>query len=101
MGVADMVRKIEIYQEKPWDASIKLDGVNVADSVRGVNVRLHASELPKVELDLAIIDVSMDLQHPQILIPAATRHLLIELGWTPPSPPYRVNLIKGGPAPWD
>lgn len=106
-----MVRRIEIYQEKPWDASIKLDGVNVADSVQGVNVRLHVSELPQVELDLAIIDVSLNLGQPQVMIPASTRHLLIELGWTPPAPPYRVDLrkpsrvklkeIKGGPQPWD
>jgi hypothetical protein len=88
------MRKIEIHQEKPWEASIMLDGVNVADSVRGVNIALSADSLPKVELDLAIIDVSLDLGHPQIFIPAATRHLLIELGWTPPAPPYRVDLIK-------
>jgi hypothetical protein len=101
MGVADMVKKIKIYQGSPNEASIMLDGVNVADSVRGVNVVMRPDCLPAVELDLAIIDVSMDLQHPQILIPASTRHLLIELGWTPPAPPYRVNLIKGGPMPWD
>lgn len=99
------MKKIEIHQEKPWEASILLDGVNVADSVRGVKIDLGYDHLPQVELDLAIIDVSLDLGHPQIMIPASTRHLLIELGWTPPVPPYRVDLVKhkiiGGPQPWD
>jgi hypothetical protein len=96
-----VLKRIEIHQEKPWEASIMLDGVNVADSVRGVKVGLGYDHLPVVELDLAIIDVSLDLGQPQIMIPASTRHLLIELGWTPPMPSYRVNLIKGGPLPWD
>lgn len=90
------MKKIEIHQEKPWEASILLDGVNVADSVRGVNVALSYDHLPQVELDLAIIDVSLDLDHPQVYIPASTRHLLIELGWIPPEPGYRrvVDLTK-------
>jgi hypothetical protein len=95
------MKQVAIFQDKPGQASILLDGVNVADSIRGVRVVMSAGDLPQVELDLAIIDVSLNLGQPQIMIPASTRHLLIELGWTPPMPPYRVNLIKGGPLPWD
>jgi hypothetical protein len=89
-----VMRKVEIYQDKPNQASIKLDGVNVADSVRGVRVGLSPDCLPQVELDLVVVDVSLDLDHSQVFIPASARHLLIELGWTPPAPPYRVDLIK-------
>lgn len=85
--------KVDIFQDKPNQASIMMDGVNVADAVRGVRVDMRAGDLSQVELDLVIINVSLDLAHPQILIPAATRHLLIELGWTPPVA-YRVDLIK-------
>jgi len=99
------MKRVEIYQGRPNEASIKLDGVNVADSVTGVKVNMGVDQLPEIELDLVVIDVSLDLGHPQILIPASTRHLLIELGWTPPAPPYRVDLtkhkIKGGALPWD
>lgn len=86
--------KVDIYQGKPYDASVKLDGVNVADAVRGVAVIMRAGDLPQVDLDLVVVDVSMELDGSQILIPAATRHLLIELGWTPPQAPYRVDLRK-------
>ena len=96
-----MVKRLEIYQPKPWEASIKVDGVNVADSVKGMKIDLGSDQLPRVELDLVVVDVSLDLAHPQLFIPPSTRHLLIEMGWTPPAPPYRVNLIKGGPLPWD
>jgi hypothetical protein len=93
--------QVAIFQDNPKEASILLDGVNVADAVRGVKINLEAGCIPQIELDLVVVDVSADLAHPQILVPASTRHLLIELGWTPPMPPYRVNLIKGGPLPWD
>jgi len=97
--------QVAIFQDNPKEASILLDGVNVADAVRGVNVIMRAQDLPQVELDLVVVDVSLNLDQPQIMIPASTRHLLIELGWTPPAPPYRVDLtkhsIKGGALPWD
>jgi len=99
MGVA--VVKVEIFQDNPGQASILLDGTNVADAVRGVNVIMCPRDFAQVELDLVVIDVSLTLDQPQVMIPASTRHLLIELGWTPPAVPYRVNLIKGGPLPWD
>jgi hypothetical protein len=100
-----MVMKVDIYQSKPHEATIKVDGVNVADSVQGVRVNLGYDHLPQVELDLVVVDVSLDLDHSQVFIPPSARHLLIEMGWTPPAPPYRVDLvkhtIKGGPLPWD
>ena len=88
-----VMKKVEIYQDKPNQASIMMDGMNVADSVRGVRVDMRPDCLTQVELDVVVVDVSLDLEHPQILIPASTRHLLIELGWTPPVA-YRVDLIK-------
>lgn len=84
--------RVEIYQSNPREASIKIDGVNVADAVRGVAVNLGPDQLPEVVLDLVVVDVSLDLDHTQLFIPASTRHLLIEMGWTPPR--KRVDLRK-------
>lgn len=88
---------VTIFQDNPKEASILMDGVNVADAVRGVDVIMEAGALPRVTLDLVMVDVSIAVDQPQIMIPASTRHLLIELGWTPPMAErgYRVDLIKG------
>ena len=63
---------------------VELDGVNVADSLTSLTLRLEADCLPTAVLDIMLLDVSTMSEDPAYLIPAATRDLLVALGWTPP-----------------
>jgi len=74
----------KISQSSPSRADVELNGVKVEDSIRGLTVTMRAGDLPRLELDPVVVDVSVELGDAQVYVSPATRHLLIMLGWTPP-----------------
>jgi hypothetical protein len=65
--------------------AVTVDGVDVSSAVRGVRINASAGELVSVELDVIAVEVDMVGAETDVLLPDATRDLLIRLGWTPPT----------------
>jgi hypothetical protein len=67
---------------------ILLDGTDIANGIDGLTITMRAGHPASVELSMPIVDVT-ELQDPEtrILIPDATRDVLLALGWTPPADP--------------
>lgn len=76
-------------------AEIELDGIgrgrlviggqDISAAVRAFVVRGGVHELPTLELDLLVHDVTrLGSAEMEILVSDATRDALIALGWTPP-----------------
>jgi hypothetical protein len=72
----------------PLRYSLKIGGHEMAAAVRSVTVHADGgtrNELPRVELDLVVLNLDrVDLSEAEITLTAATREALIHLGWTPP-----------------
>lgn len=64
--------------------TLKVDGNDLTDAVRGVDISLRAGHLPVIHLDLVILDLESVTTDAKVFIPDATREALIALGWTPP-----------------
>lgn len=72
----------------PTSASVLIDGHDIANGCAGLTLTMGVGQVPTVNLDLLIL-ATTEIQDVQarILIPDATRDLLIGLGWTPPVEP--------------
>jgi hypothetical protein len=65
--------------------SIKIDDNEISDAVTGAALYLRVGDIPRLDLELHIIDVTpIDAADVELMIPARTREALITLGWTPP-----------------
>ncbi|MEV4096969.1 hypothetical protein [Streptosporangium saharense] len=65
--------------------TVRLNGQDIAQDLRGLSLALGTDRFPKVELDLAVFEVvQLDLEDVQVHIPTSTHELLTRLGWTPP-----------------
>lgn len=74
----------------PGSTGIHLDGHDVARTVRALTLSLGPDRLPSVELDVLVFgEMELDVEGAQVLLPEATRELLVRLGWTPPAEPER------------
>ena len=59
---------------------------DITKSVRGFHFDVAAGELPRVTLDLAVVEVTeLDADRAEVIMPVDTRALLIAAGWTPPA----------------
>ncbi|MDG4796216.1 hypothetical protein [Micromonospora sp. WMMD1082] len=64
---------------------VALDGKDVSGGVHGFTVTAALGEVTRLELDLSLFDVTtFDSAQTEVLIPEATRELLVGLGWIPP-----------------
>lgn len=63
---------------------IELDGKDIGNATTGATLRLEPGVIPRLELDLAILEAADFTGEVRVHIPAATREVLIDLGWTPP-----------------
>ncbi len=62
-----------------------INGVDVRNAVRGLTYRYETGYVPTLTLDLPIVDATeMGSDGVKVVMPAATRDLLIAAGWTPP-----------------
>jgi hypothetical protein len=69
----------------PGDTQIELDGEDIASAVTGLSLRLGVYGLPEVTLDVVLHELDAELEHPRVILPDATKQLLVRLGWTPPA----------------
>jgi hypothetical protein len=72
----------------PGTSSCKvlLNGEEIQNSIRGLTIKGEAGGVFGVELDLTLIDdLGFDTPDANVFLPDHTRHLLIRLGWTPPT----------------
>jgi hypothetical protein len=77
-----MIHNVELKLGVP--GSIAVDGVQLGQAVRGVQLSQEQGCLPRVIVDLLLLDVSVLAGAAEIEIPAATQAALRVLGWTPP-----------------
>lgn len=76
---------VHICGGSPEATRVELDGEDISQTLTGLSVRLDAGELPCIQLDVLVLDLTAELENPRIVIPDDTRDLLIRFGWTPPS----------------
>lgn len=75
----------EIELEGIGHGRLVIGGHDISNAVRAFVVRGGVGELPTLELDLSVHDVTrLESVEMEILVPPATRDALIALGWTPP-----------------
>ena len=63
---------------------IELDGHDITRAVQDVNLSLSCSQVPILELGLAVYETMRFDGEVDVLIPESVREALIQLGWTPP-----------------
>jgi hypothetical protein len=69
----------------PGDTQIELDGQDIASAVTGLSLRVGTYGLPEVTLEVVLHELDTVLETPLVILPDATRDLLVRLGWTPPA----------------
>lgn len=69
----------------PGGTQIELDGVDIANAVTGLSLRMGVDSLPEVTLGVMLHELDTELEHPRVNVPDTTRDLLVRLGWTPPA----------------
>ncbi len=79
-------RRVHISTEgKPaGQASIKVDGHEISGGVRSLRLDMDTDSFPFIGLDMAVMDVSADLEDTRIVVTPGCREALLALGWTPP-----------------
>lgn len=66
-------------------AEILLNGQDIASALTDLTLTMGVGKVPTATLDLLLIDTTqIQDAETRILIPDATRDLLVTLGWTPP-----------------
>ena len=69
---------------RPGASQIVVDGKDLANGCRAIQLNGEAADLPKLTLDLLLSEITFDGQV-RAWIPDGTREALIALGWTPPA----------------
>lgn len=63
--------------------TVELDGQDVSAAVDGVELRSHVGQLTEATLHLPVVELDAEADV-RLLMPDATRALLVAAGWTPP-----------------
>ncbi|MFZ3473098.1 hypothetical protein ACODT3_10810 [Streptomyces sp. 4.24] len=63
---------------------VELDGQDISCSLSGLAFSIDLDDRPRAVLDVVLKDLSTSVENPKVVVPDATRELLIRLGWTPP-----------------
>jgi hypothetical protein len=63
---------------------VRLDGEDISRALVGVRLNLGVGVLPQATLDVLVHDLTTETEG-QVVLPEATRDLLVRLGWTPPA----------------
>ncbi|MFG2899536.1 hypothetical protein ACGFZH_20945 [Streptomyces zaomyceticus] len=77
-------RSVQIALDGSGHGTIKINDVDISRAVRGLTLRAEADELPVIELELLVFDVSTHAEVTRVYIPEETEAALIALGWDPP-----------------
>lgn len=76
-------------------SKVLVDGHDVSGGVRSLALRCVGGEITTMTLELVLHDMTPVDGEVEILIPDATRDLLVMLGWTPPRDAEDVEALKG------
>jgi hypothetical protein len=69
----------------PGRARIEVNGHDISNAVSGMDLRLRPGEIPELNLDLRVLDVSsVDSAEVEVFIPSQVHDALVKLGWSPP-----------------
>lgn len=68
----------------PGGTTVALDGDDISAALTGVSLRVRLDHEPTAVLDVVLHDLLSEIEGPRIVVPDATRDLLVRLGWTPP-----------------
>lgn len=80
--------QVEIHQEGPEKYHVLIDGVDIAHGIVGLSLRMSVGEVPRVALDLDLIDVTqLGSVEAEVILRSGTHEALVALGWTPPEGP--------------
>ncbi|MGN9802067.1 hypothetical protein [Micromonospora sp. L32] len=64
---------------------VVLDGNDVSNGVRALQISSAVGEVPRLELDVVVVEDLRFDGEVRVVIPDATRETLEALGWTPPA----------------
>jgi hypothetical protein len=79
---------VEIHQERPDRYHVLIDGVDIAHGIAGLSLRMSVGDVPRVALDLDLIDVTeLGSIEAEVMLTPAAHKALVALGWTPPEEP--------------
>lgn len=81
------IRDVQITGLAPGyhNTRVTLDGTEVSRGLSGLTLQADAGDIPRLTLDLCMLDITKVGGQMEILLSDATRELLVELGWTPPA----------------
>jgi hypothetical protein len=74
--------ELDINGANPRKTNLKLDGKSVP--FMSAEVRVAYNEIPKLIIELDVIELSRTNGEVEIIVAEPTRELLIAAGWTPP-----------------
>ncbi|MFE2140196.1 hypothetical protein ACFXA3_00250 [Streptomyces sp. NPDC059456] len=80
--------QVEIHQDSPDRYRVLVDGVDIAQGLAGLSLRMSVGMIPRLDLDLQLIDVTqLGSIEAEVMLTRATHEALVALGWTPPEEP--------------
>jgi hypothetical protein len=79
------VSTLRITSEARTMAKIELDGTDVSNAVKGLTLTMKPGQLPTAVLEIPVVDLSSEPGEANVHISDATRDLLVQIGWTPPT----------------
>ncbi|RSS51378.1 hypothetical protein [Streptomyces sp. WAC01280] len=77
-------RSAQITLDGSGHGTIKINDVDISRAVRGLTLRAEVDELPVIELELLVFDVSTHVEAARFYVPKETEAVLIAMGWDPP-----------------
>lgn len=76
---------VEIRSDGPFKHQVLIDGQDIARSLAGLSLNIGVDEVPRLVLDLQLVDVSgFGSTEAEVLLGGGVAKTLIKLGWTPP-----------------
>lgn len=78
---------------KPHDVQVEIGGVRVEHAISGLTLTHGYRRLPTLTLELAVSASDVTEDAVTVVMPEATRDLLVRAGWTPPTTP--VGALEG------
>ncbi|GHH30229.1 hypothetical protein [Streptomyces rubradiris] len=64
--------------------AVELDGHDISRALVGLSLKLDSSPLAEARLDVIAEELPIEAQV-HVVLPDATKELLVRLGWTPPA----------------
>ena len=76
-------RSVQIALDARGHGTVKINDMDISRVVRGLTLHAQVDELPTIELELTVFDISTYAEA-RLCIPEAAAAVLVSMGWTPP-----------------